>query len=368
MPTFSPALVTPRVLSRSRLAAVAATVLFVAFAAAIVGPPANALSTTCTWKGTTGSDTKTITAAGVYCAAAGDDTINVDFAGTAADPVVIAPGNGTDTINVNTSQTDNAGLIIAQPTSKTTTVTPAGGVTGSFRCVTNASYTPSATTNVLTIRPLGAANCVTAATSAVTVDSANSTGLHTSMQLDANGYPVISYHVQTGKDLELAHCGNANCTAGNTITTVHDDGTNTVGQYTSLQLDANGYPVISYYDASGFDLELAHCGNANCSAGNTLTTVDDTTTTTGLYTSQRLDANGYPVISYHDQTGGDLEVAHCGNANCNAGNTLTTIESTNSTGQFTSLQLDAAGNPVSSYYYVTGADLKVAHCTTANCR
>jgi hypothetical protein len=47
-----------------------------------------------------------------------------------------------------------------------------------------------------------------------------------------------------------------------------------VGPSTSLQLDANGYPVISYYDRTNGNLKLAVCNDGTCSTKD-ITTVDD---------------------------------------------------------------------------------------------
>ena len=47
----------------------------------------------------------------------------------------------------------------------------------------------------------------------------------------------------------------------------------------------------------------------------------------GYYTSITIGTDGLPVISYRDYTNGDLKVAKCGNAACSSGNTLTTVDS-----------------------------------------
>ena len=197
-----------------------------------------------------------------------------------------------------------------------------------------------------------------------TVDSSGRVGEWTSVTVGADGLPVISYWDYTNEDLKVAHCGNAACSAGNTITTV-DSGDN-VGQYTSVTVGADGLPVISYYDVTNLDLKVAHCGNAACSAGNTITTVDSGDNV-GQYTSVTVGADGLPVISYYDVTNLDLKVAHCGNAACSAGNTITIVDSTGIPGRYTSVTVGADGLPVISYYGLTNSELKVAHCGNAAC-
>jgi hypothetical protein len=198
----------------------------------------------------------------------------------------------------------------------------------------------------------------------VTVDSAGNVGWYTSMVLDASGFPVIAYHDGTNGDLELVHCGNADCTAGNVFHTLDTAGN--VGWYPSLVLDASGFPVISYWDFTNSDLKVAYCGDSTCETGNVFRSVD-TTGNVGVFPSLVLDASGFPVISYYDSTNGDLKVVHCGDATCEAGNVFSPVDTAGDVGWRTSLTLDTSGFPVISYYDSTNKDLKLVHCGDAAC-
>jgi len=189
-------------------------------------------------------------------------------------------------------------------------------------------------------------------------------GQYTSITLSADNLPIVSYFDSTNGDLKVVHCGNAACTSGNTITTV--DATGIVGLYTSITLSADNLPIVSYYDFTNGDLKVAHCGNALCTSGNTITTVD-ATGIVGLYTSITLSADNLPIVSYYDGTNGDLKVVHCGNAACTSGNTITTVDATGIVGQYTSITPSADNLPIVSYFDSTNGDLKVAHCGNALC-
>jgi len=207
------------------------------------------------------------------------------------------------------------------------------------------------------------ANTITA------VDSNGDVGSFTSITIGTDGLPIISYYDATNGDLKVAHCGNASCSSGNTLTTV-DSNDDNVGQYTSITIGIDGLPIISYYDATNGDLKVAHCGNASCSSGNTLTTIDSNGDV-GSFTSITIGTDGLPIISYHNYTDNVLKVVHCGNAFCSSGNIMTEVDNNNPifgyAGTCTSITIDAIGLPVIVYQIRVNTALKVIHCVNVSC-
>ena len=198
-------------------------------------------------------------------------------------------------------------------------------------------------------------------------DPANNVGAHTSLAIGADGFPVISYWDQTAGALKVAKCVNAACTGVSTITTV-DDPVNIVGQYTSIAIGVDSFPVISYRDLTTRSLKVAKCVNADCTGTSTITTVDDPANAVGQFTSIAIGTDGFPVISYHDITAQSLKVAKCVNAACTGTSTITTVDDpVNNVGQYTSIAIGADGFPVISYQDITAQSLKVAKCVNAAC-
>ncbi len=85
--------------------------------------------------------------------------------------------------------------------------------------------------------------------------------------------------------------------------------------YTSIAVDGSGDPVISYRDGTNTALKFAICDlsastNGNCDqAGDWRTQTVDAAGNVGTNTSIAVDGNGYPVISYFSETNLDLKFA-----------------------------------------------------------
>ena len=138
------------------------------------------------------------------------------------------------------------------------------------------------------------------------MDSEGLVGSHTSLDLDEDGYPHISYGDIGNGDLKYAYQD----ASGWHIETVDSEGD--IGYFTSLALDVGGHPHISYlhcrrslYFCDAGDLEYAH----RDTFGWHIETVDSEGSV-GWSTSLALGAGGYPHISYHDYTNDDLKYAY----------------------------------------------------------
>ena len=178
-----------------------------------------------------------------------------------------------------------------------------------------------------------------------TVDASGSTGFYTSLALDTQGDPRISYYDATNRDLKYVS------KSGTTWTTETADATGDVGAYTSLALDPQGEPRISYFDVDQSDLKYAS------KSGMVWTTETvDLDGDVGLHTSLALDAFGNPHISYWDFTNDVLKYTSRSGGIW----TIETVDATGRVGQYASLELDAQGNPHISYYDETHGDLKWA--------
>jgi hypothetical protein len=80
-------------------------------------------------------------------------------------------------------------------------------------------------------------------------DTKGNVGRFTSLVLDSKGNPVVSYEDLTNRDLKLLHCDDPNCSGDETINISTPDSKGMVGTYTSIALDTENRPIVSYFDS-----------------------------------------------------------------------------------------------------------------------
>lgn len=197
------------------------------------------------------------------------------------------------------------------------------------------------------------------------VDSTGDVGKWNSVVVPSDGLPFIAYYDTANADLKALKCGNAACSSGNTITTV--DSAGDTGWYPSVAIASSGYPVISFFDDTPLLHKLLVCGNAACSSGNVLNTVAGQSGQPGYQSSMAIPSDGLPIIAYFNVLPAAFQIVKCGNTSCTSGNTVTTLDSGVTSVYSPSLKIGSDGFAVMSYYDASNADLKVLHCTNATC-
>ncbi len=188
-------------------------------------------------------------------------------------------------------------------------------------------------------------------------------------------YPTLTIAADTDyKANKVAEPQGTACN-GSVWTCTTIEGTNAVGEYSSLAFSPDGVPYISFYDTTNDDLRFAKYvgsgGNCDASGGSdawTCTTLDDTVTDVGQYTSIAFNPiTGYPSISYYAVTGGNLRVAEyvgSGGTGCKTGVTdwtCTAVEVTNDVGKYSSIAFSPGGRAYISYFDTSSGDLRLSY-------
>jgi hypothetical protein len=176
-----------------------------------------------------------------------------------------------------------------------------------------------------------------------------SSGEHSSLALDENGNPCVSY--QAGANLWYA----SRETGGWQRILVEAGGSGSLGQYNSLAVDEAGYAHISYYNQNSGELKYAY---QNGSGWHQERVIWESDKHMGEGTSLALHPDGYPRIAFrvglHDD---DLGYAYKDITGWHA----VIVKSEGQVGYGVSMALDADGWPHISYHNWTDNTVEYAY-------
>jgi hypothetical protein len=152
------------------------------------------------------------------------------------------------------------------------------------------------------------AHCSNLACSAATltaVDTADA-GWHTSITIGSDGHPLISFGRNSPSQIAVAHCEDLACTSATKATL---DAQGNSSGVTTATIGTDGFPLIGYLSFAS-NLTILHCRNIACSSASA------SHVGVGDQLSLTLGADGLGLMSFYDYTLKDLEVAHCANTFC----------------------------------------------------
>ena len=170
------------------------------------------------------------------------------------------------------------------------------------------------------------------------VDNNNAeVGYYTSIALDAEGKPHISYFDAISQELKYASY------SGSTWGWEVVDNAVNPGQYTSLAVDDTGSGNIAYYDSSTGNLDFAWYDGTSWHTETVSPTVG-----TPHPLSLKLDVLGHPHIAYRNSNNDTLYYAQYTGTNWQV-NEVTAFSNWKTDGYYPSLALDEAGLPSISF-------------------
>lgn len=178
------------------------------------------------------------------------------------------------------------------------------------------------------------------------------TGLWSSIKVDEDRNVNVAYMCEKYDNLMYAR---RKSTGGWEITTVDGIEANyDVGSFSSIALDINSRPHISYYDFSGDRLKHAWRDKNKVWHKEV---VDSTDKITGWWTSIAIDPDNRIHISYYNVQKGDLRYARYNGSNWSI-KTLDGSGSNQQVGLFTSIAIDTLGRPGIAYVNKTFGGLR----------
>ena len=183
------------------------------------------------------------------------------------------------------------------------------------------------------------------------------------VRFGADALPAVP--ATNGGVLRLVKCGNAECSSGNAV---RDLAGNAAAGAPAMRMGADGFPTIVYpaFDGNGGPIvQVAKCSDASCASPPTISTI--LAYNNAINQAIALPADGLPILVMEPAAGSrQARVVKCGNAACSAGNTVTTLGGFGNRVTAPSVAIGSAGLPV--IVFLDGADrVRVLACANAAC-
>jgi hypothetical protein len=187
------------------------------------------------------------------------------------------------------------------------------------------------------------------------IDNTGTVGKYTSIAVDSENIVHISYYDYAGANTNLKYASGQ---YGNWNIKIDIDPTGTstdIGQYSSIAVDSKDLPHISYYDQTNGNLKYAYFDGATWQV---IDDIDPTrgTNNVGLFTSLALDAQNHPHISYIDGTVANDYKVKC--ARWDGSTWIVEFVDSGASFGVTSIDIDSEEYSHISYYDSTSKKLK----------
>jgi hypothetical protein len=212
--------------------------------------------------------------------------------------------------------TPGSGIVVQQSGGVVTLSAAAPGTAGQLPISGECPTSPRA--SIRKINADGSVQCVYIDTvtpaASVILASAGNVGSHLSIsrRSSTSSIEVAYFDTANGGSLKFVRCANEAC-ASPAPTTV-EIATGGVGEYVSLMHNSQNLPVMVYYDTAQDDLQVASCGNQDCTGGATIRTIDSTGDVGRFAEIVRYGSN-YAVV-YLDVTNQRYKYARCADPQC----------------------------------------------------
>jgi hypothetical protein len=142
-------------------------------------------------------------------------------------------------------------------------------------------------------------------------------------------------------------------------------GLTSVGNYTSITIGSDGLGLVSYLDDTNGDLKVGHCANVLCTSFNGGSAISIAAGSVGLASSITIGRDGLGLISSRAiGAANSLYITHCLDLLCNSSATFASETGNVSS---TSITVGGDGLGLAAFGHQGQEALKIFHCADSAC-